>query len=109
MLFPIATGLGIGYILTSVFLFSLGLLYYIDFRYKYAKASIYYTYLILGVIVLLIFLLLLLKTAKTIINISFFGLSKEVAYKYLVFGIIWGVITFPFIVRKLKSIIFRDN
>ncbi len=109
MLFPIATGLGVGYILTSIFLFSLGLLYYIDFRYKYAKAITYYTYLIFGVLLLLIFLLFLLKSAKTIIGVSFFGLSKEVAYKYLVFGIIWGVITFPFLVRKLQSIIFKDN
>ncbi len=107
MLFPIATGLGIGYILTSIFLFSLGLLYYIDFRYKYAKAITYYSYLIFCVFLLLIFLLFLLKIAKTIINISFFGLSKEVAYKYLVFGIIWGVITFPFLARKLQSIYIK--
>ncbi len=108
MLFPIVTGLGIGYILTSIFLFSLGLLYYIDFRYKYAKSITYYSYLIFGVLLLLIFLLFLLKIAKTIISISFFGLSKEVAYKYLVFGIIWGVITFPFLARKLQSIYIKE-
>ena len=108
MLFPIATGLGIGYIMTSIFLFSLGLLYYIDFKYKYAKASIYYSYLTLGVVILLIFLLFLIGIAKTMVNTFFFGLSKDVAYKYLVFGIIWGIITFPFLVRKIQTLYIKN-
>lgn len=107
MLFPIATGLGIGYIMSSIFLFSLGLLYYIDFKYKYAKAMIYYSYLTLGVVILLIFLLFLIGVAKTLVNAIFFGLSKDVAYKYLVFGIIWGIITFPFLARKIQSLYIK--
>jgi len=107
MFFPIATGLGIGYILTSIFLLSLGLLYYIDFRYKYAKALTYYTYLSLGVVILLVFLLILINFAKLIISNTFFGFSKDIAYKYLVFGIIWGVITFPYLVRKFEKVYIK--
>jgi hypothetical protein len=101
------SGFGLGFLFTNIFLFSLSLLYLIDFRYKMAKNSVYFSFLALGGIVLLLFLVALVQICKTIIDIFFLEIEKNAVYRALVFGIIWGIILFPFIADKVKDYLIK--
>ncbi len=101
------SGFGLGFLFTNIFLFSLSLLYLIDFKYRTAKNSVYFSYLALGGVLLLLFLLALINICKTIIDILFLEIEKDLVYRALVFGIIWGIILFPFIADKLKEYLIK--
>ncbi|NPA54692.1 MAG: hypothetical protein GXO21_08525 [Aquificae bacterium] len=100
-------GIGIGYSFTAMFMFSLVLLYVIDFKYKTAKATIYYSNMLLGVLTLIVFLLVLMFTGNFMIQSLFNELDRETVYKFSVFGIIFGVLSFPFLARIGQKLIYR--
>ncbi len=101
------SGIGLGYIFTSIFLSSLGLLYFIDYKFKSSTNTVYYSNIALGGVVIFIFLIFLVFSCKTIINGIFTEIEQNTVYRFLVFGIMWGIITFPFMARKLQNIILK--
>jgi hypothetical protein len=100
-------GIGIGYSFTAVFMFSLVILYMIDFKYKTAKNSTYYSNILLGVLGLIVFLLVLMYTGDFMIRSLFNEIEQEVVYKFSVFGIMFGIISFPFLIRLGQKIIHK--
>ncbi len=100
-------GIGIGYSFTAIFMFSLVLLYMIDFKYKTAKTSVYYSNMFLGVLGLIVFLLVLMFTGNFMIQSLFNELDRETVYKFSVFGIMFGIISFPFLARIGQKFIYR--
>lgn len=101
------SGIGLGYIFTSIFLSSLGLLYLIDYKYKGSTNTVYYSNIALGGISLFIFLVILVYSCKMIVNGVFTEIEQNTVYRFLVFGIMWGVITFPFMARRLQNLILK--
>ncbi len=99
MFFLEVAGISIGYILTAVFMSSMVLLYIIDFKFKTAKTSTYTYFMSLGVFALLLFLLFLMFTGKLLITNLFSDSSQSVVYRFSVFGIMFGILSFPFLAR----------
>ncbi|WP_457641569.1 hypothetical protein [Persephonella sp.] len=104
MIYPQITGLLTGYSLTVIFLLSLSFLYYIDSKYKTKDLSVYIFYIFSGSLALMLFLLFLIFLGKSIIYFLSPEFSRDVAFSYLVLGIIWGAVTFPFIVRGIHRL-----
>ncbi len=100
-------GIGIGYSFTALFMFSLVILYFIDFKYKTAKSKVYYSNMFLGVLGLIVFLLVLMYTGDFMIKNLFSEIERETVYKFSVFGIMFGIISFPFLARFGQKMIYR--
>jgi len=100
-------GIGIGYILTATFMFSLVLLYVIDFKFKMAKTSTYIYYMSLGVFALIAFLLILMFLGKFIISNLFSVEAQSTVYRFSVFGIMFGIVSFPFLAKIGQKIMYR--
>ncbi|NPA58440.1 MAG: hypothetical protein GXN94_03995 [Aquificae bacterium] len=93
------SSVALGFSLTQVFTFSLGLLYYIDFKTRQQGKENRIYYLSLGVFTLLVLLLLLMYAGKTVIYNSFLYQQKDTAFRFLTMGIVFGIIPFPFVLR----------
>ncbi len=100
-------GIGIGYSLTAIFMFSLVLLYVIDFKYKTAENRIYYSNMAVGALILLVFLLILMFTGNFIINSLFDSVSRDTVYRFSVFGVMFGIISFPFLARLGQKLLYK--
>ena len=100
-------GIGIGYTLTAVFMFSLVSLYVIDFKFKTATTGKYTYYMSLGVLALTVFLIFLMFLGKTIITGLFSPESQKVVYRFSVFGIMFGIVSFPFLARLGQKLIYK--
>ncbi|WP_457624248.1 hypothetical protein [Persephonella sp.] len=97
-MFEIAS-IGLGFSLTEVFIFSLGILYFIDFKTRQNGNENRVFYISLGVLGLLTLLLGLIYTGKFIVYNSFLMENKNLSIRFLTVGIIFGIITFPFVLR----------
>jgi len=101
------TSIGLGFSLTEAFIFSLGLLYLIDFKTRTLNLRIRIFYIVMGVISLMVFLTGLIYTGKFIIYNSYLLEHKDKAVRFLTVGIIFGSITFPFMLRLSTKVLLR--
>ncbi|WP_457640151.1 hypothetical protein [Persephonella sp.] len=99
--------IGLGFSLTEIFIFSLGLLYFIDYRSRSAGGENRVFYISLGVLFLLILLLGLIYTGKYLVYNSFLAENTALSFRFLTIGIIFGVITFPFVLRASTRLFIR--
>lgn len=96
---------GLGFALTEVFVFSLGLLYYIDYKSK--KSKNYFFNLTIGVLILIGILMGLMELGKFTVYNSFLSEEKDLSIRFLTVGIIFGVIFFPFVLRFSNRFFLR--
>ncbi|SNZ09463.1 hypothetical protein SAMN06265182_1534 [Persephonella hydrogeniphila] len=99
--------IGLGFSLTEAFIFSLGVLYLIDFKTRTFNIQTRIFYILMGVVSLMVFLLGLIYTGKFIVYNSFLFEHKDLAVKFLTVGIIFGSITFPFMLRLSTKILLK--
>jgi len=97
--------IGLGFSLTEIFIFSLGLLYFIDFKTRSKENRIFY--ILLGTASLIVFLTGLMYAGKFAIHTYFPFEEKGKAVRFLTIGIIFGVITFPFALRLSTKLFLR--
>ena len=97
---------GLGFSLTTVFIFSLGFLYFLDYRFR-NNGQNHLFYISLGALSLLILLIALIMLGKTIIYNTFLYSHKDTAFRFLTVGIIFGLITFPFVLRNSTKVFLR--
>ncbi|NPA12812.1 MAG: hypothetical protein GXO45_02370 [Aquificae bacterium] len=89
----------VGFILTQVFVFSLGFLYMVDYRARVSGTPYRFLHISATVVLLLLLLLVLLKTGKFVVYNSFLSENKDLAFRFLTVGIVFGLIAFPFTLR----------
>ncbi len=96
---------GLGFSLTEIFIFSLGLLYFIDFKTRSKENRMFYIFL--GMVSLMVFLSGLVYAGKFVVYNSFLFEEKDRAVRLLTMGIIFGSITFPFTLRLSTKLFIR--
>ena len=96
---------GLGFSLTEIFILSLGLLYFIDFKTRSKENRLFY--IIFGMVSLMVFLAGLVYAGKFAVYNSFLFEEKDKAIKFLTVGIIFGSITFPFALRLSTKLFIR--
>ncbi len=100
-------GIGIGYSFTAIFMFSMVVLYVIDFKYKTAPSKVYYSNMFIGVLGLLVFLLILMLAGNFMIKTLFNEIDRSTVYRFSVFGIMFGILSFPFLARLGQKFLYR--
>ncbi len=100
-------GIGIGYSFTAIFMFSMVVLYVIDFKYKTAPSKVYYSNMFIGVLGLLVFLLILMLAGNFMIKTLFNEIDRSTVYRFSVFGIMFGILSFPFLARFGQKFLYR--
>ncbi len=100
-------GIGIGYSFTAIFMFSMVVLYVIDFKYKTAPSKVYYSNMFIGVLGLIVFLLILMLAGNFMIKTLFNEIDRSTVYRFSVFGIMFGILSFPFLARFGQKILYR--
>ena len=93
-------GAGIGFSLTKMFIFSLGLLYLIDFKTRGKATGERLGYIVAGVVSLMVFLVGLIYAGKFAVDSLFLHENRDTAIRFLTMGIVFGLITFPFVLRS---------
>jgi len=97
--------IGLGFSLTEIFILSLGLLYFIDFKTRHRENRMFY--ILFGMVSLMVFLVGLVHAGKFAVYNSFLFEDKDRAVKFLTVGIIIGSITFPFTLRLSTKLFIR--
>ncbi len=100
-------GIGIGYSFTAIFMFSMVVLYVIDFKYKTAPSKVYYSNMFIGVLGLLVLLLIIMLAGNFMIKTLFNEIDRSTVYRFSVFGIMFGILSFPFLARFGQKILYR--
>ena len=100
----LSVGLGVG--LTTEYIFSLGFLYFLDYRFRNSGQN-HLFYISLGALSLMVLLIALVMLGKAIIYNTFLYSHKDTAFRFLTVGIIFGLITFPFVLRNSTKVFLR--
>lgn len=100
-------GIGIGYSFTAIFMFSMVILYVIDFKYKTASSKVYYSNMFIGVLGLLVLLLILMLAGNFMIKTLFNEIDRSTVYRFSVFGIMFGILSFPFLARVGQKLMYK--